>query len=227
MIPRARLTVAAIVAFGCSGAGQADRVRDTAQDHTAADRPRIVFLGTSLTAGLGVSPDSAYPARIQRRLDSLGMAFEVVNAGVSGETAAGGLRRADWILGDPFEMLVIELGANDGLRGTDPDSVQATLGALIALARSRSPDAAIVLAGMEAPPNLGARYTARFRSIFPALAAEYHVTLIPFLLDEVAGIDSLNQSDRMHPNEAGHRVVAETVWRTLAPLIGVVRRPRS
>lgn len=225
MIPRAPLTLAAILALACAGEREADTSRDSPHRQLAAERPRIVFLGTSLTAGLGVSPDSAYPALIQRRLDSLGAAFDVVNAGVSGETAAGGLRRAAWILGEPFEILVLELGANDGLRGAAPDSIRATLGELIALARSRAPEAAIVLAGMEAPPNLGTRYTASFRAIFPALAADYQVTLIPFLLDGVAAIDSLNQNDRIHPNEAGHRVVAERVWEALDPLVSARARP--
>jgi len=224
MIPRAPLTLAAILVLACGADREADTPRDTLPPRVSTERPRIVFLGTSLTAGLGVSPDSAFPALIQRRLDSLGAAFDVVNAGVSGETAAGGLRRAGWMLGQPFEILVVELGANDGLRGTEPDSIRGTLGELITLARSRAPEAAIVLAGMEAPPNLGTRYTASFRAIFPALAAQHEVTLIPFLLEGVAGIDSLNQSDRMHPNEAGHRVLAETVWRTLAPLVGATDR---
>jgi len=219
MIPRVPLAVATILAVACTGAEKAPE-REMAQAAPAGlDRPRIVFLGTSLTAGLGVLPDSAYPALIQRRLDSLRLDFEVVNAGVSGETAAGGLRRAAWLLEPPIAMIVIELGANDGLRGTDPDSVRATLGRLIDLARARVPGAGIVLAGMEAPPNLGPRYTARFRAIFPALAAEYRVVLIPFLLERVGGVDSLNQSDRIHPNPAGHRVIAETVWQTLAPLL--------
>ena len=219
MIPRAPWAAAAILACACGGDREVPASRDAVPPTTADSRSRIVFLGTSLTAGLGVSPDSAYPALIQRRVDSLGLPFEVVNAGVSGETAAGGLRRAGWILEAPFELLVIELGANDGLRGTDPDAVRRTLSQLIALARSREPEAAIVLAGMEAPPNLGATYTTQFREIYPALTAEHGVELIPFLLAGVAGVDSLNQSDRIHPNEAGHRVLAQTVWRALALLV--------
>jgi acyl-CoA thioesterase-1 len=212
-----QLAMAAIMALACGQEGgepapQRGRVTRTA-------RPRIVLLGTSLTAGLGVPPDSAYPAILQRRIDSLGVGWEVVNAGVSGETAAGGLRRAAWVFREPFAALVIELGANDGLRGTEPDSVRATLQALVDLAQRRAPEAAIVVAGMEAPPNLGPRYTSRFRAIFGDLAHVNGLALIPFLLDGVGGVDSLNQADRIHPNAAGHRVLAETVWKAVEPIV--------
>jgi acyl-CoA thioesterase-1 len=143
----------------------------------------------------------------------------VVNAGVSGESSAGALRRIDWVLRQPTVLLVLETGANDGLRGQSPDSLRANIQAMIDRIRTTSPSTRIVLAGMEAMPNLGAEYVRRFRAIFPALAAENHLTLIPFLLDGVAGVDSLNQQDGIHPNPAGARIVAATVWRTLEPLL--------
>jgi acyl-CoA thioesterase-1 len=186
---------------------------------SAVESPTIVFLGTSLTAGLGLDPDSAYPAVLQRKLDSAGLRYSVVNAGVSGESSAGTLRRIDWILRQPPAILVIESGANDALRGQEPDSIRANLQAMIDRTRARAQGARIILAGMEAMPNLGSRYVRKFRDIFPALARANHVELIPFLLAEVGGIDSLNQQDGIHPNEAGARVVADNVWKVLVPLL--------
>jgi acyl-CoA thioesterase-1 len=185
----------------------------------AAEAPTIVVLGTSLTAGFGLDPDSAYPAVLQRKLDSAGLQYRVVNAGVSGESSAGALRRIDWILRRPPAILVIETGANDALRGQDPDTIRANIQAMIDRTRARSPETLIILAGMEAMPNLGSRYVRRFRGIFPELARTNGVALIPFLLDGVAGIDSLNQQDGIHPNEAGAQVVAENVWKVLRPLV--------
>jgi acyl-CoA thioesterase-1 len=183
-------------------------------------RPReIVFLGTSLTAGLGLEASQAFPALIQRKLDVQHLPWRAVNAGVSGETSAGALRRLDWVLKDAPAILVLETGANDGLRGLDVDTTRANLEALVRRARAAVPGIRIVLAGMEAPPNLGARYTARFRAIFRQVAAREHLALIPFLLAGVGGVDSLNQGDGIHPNVAGERIVADNVWRVLAPLI--------
>jgi acyl-CoA thioesterase-1 len=179
-------------------------------------QPTIVFLGTSLTAGLGLDPDSAYPAVIQRKVDSAGLHFTVVNAGVSGESSAGALRRIDWLLQQPPAVLVIETGANDGLRGQSPDSVRANIQAMIDRVRAASPGTKLMLAGMEAAPNLGADYVTRFRAVFPALARANHLPLIPFLLQNVAGIDSLNQQDGIHPSPAGARIVADNVWRILS-----------
>ncbi len=181
--------------------------------------PTIVFLGTSLTAGLGLDPDSAYPALIQRKLDAAGLAYRVVNAGVSGESSAGALRRVDWILRQSPAVLVIETGANDGLRGQDPDSIRANIHGMIARVREKSPATTIALARMEAIPTLGATYVRRFRGIFPAVARAEGVALLPFILDGVAAIDSLNQQDGIHPNEAGARRVADNVWRGLRPLL--------
>jgi acyl-CoA thioesterase-1 len=189
------------------------------EGRSVAAIPAIVFLGTSLTAGLGLDPDSAYPALLQRKLDSAGLGYTVVNAGVSGESSAGALRRIDWILRQPPAILVIETGANDALRGQAPDSIRANIQAIIDRSRARAPETRVILAGMEAPPNLGRQYVDRFRAIFPTVARANRVDLIPFLLDGVGGIDSLNQQDGIHPNEAGTRRVADNVWKVLAPLL--------
>jgi len=184
-----------------------------------ADQPTVVFLGTSLTAGLGLDPDSAYPAVVQRLIDSAGRHFTVVNAGVSGESSAGALRRIDWILKSPPAVLVIETGANDGLRGQNPDSTRANIQAIIDRVRTTAPRTRIILAGMEAPPNLGLEYVRRFRTLFPDLARANHITLIPFLLYRVGGVDSLNQPDGIHPNAAGARIVAQNVWKVLEQVL--------
>jgi len=186
----------------------------------AAQPPAIVFLGTSLTAGYGLDPDAAFTTLIQRKLDSAGLGYRVVNAGVSGETSAGALQRIDWILRQSPAILVLETGANDGLRGQNPDSTRANIQALIDRVRARSPGTRILLAAMEAMPNLGAQYTGEFRAIYPALARKNDLTLIPFILAGVAGIDSLNQQDGIHPNETGERIVADNIWRVLR---GVLR----
>ncbi len=179
----------------------------------------VVFLGTSLTAGLGLDPGQAYPAVIQRRLDSLGLPWRAENAGVSGETSAGALARLDWVLASRPAILVVETGANDGLRGVDPDSTHANIEAIVRRARAAVPGIRIVLAGMAVPTNLGARYEARFRAIFPEVATRERIALIPFLLQGVGGVDSLNQADGIHPTPAGQRVVAENVWRVLGPMV--------
>jgi acyl-CoA thioesterase-1 len=180
----------------------------------------IVLLGTSLTAGLGLDASQAFPALIQRRLDSLRLPWRTENAGLSGETSAGALRRLDWVLKDAPAILVVETGANDGLRGLDVDTTRANLEAIVRRARSSEPGIRIVLAGMEAPPNLGSVYTTRFRAIFRDVAAREHLALIPFLLEGVGGVDSLNQGDGIHPNVKGERLVADNVWRVLGPMVG-------
>lgn len=178
-----------------------------------------MFLGTSLTAGLGLDPDQAYPALIQRKIDSAGLPFEAVNAGVSGETSAGARRRIDWILRQPVSVLVIETGANDGLRGLEVDSLRANIEAMIEDARRLSPPPAIVLLGMRAPPNMGFGYTRRFREVYADLAEEHDLPLVPFLLDGVAGLSSLNQADMIHPTAKGQQRMAELVWEILAPVL--------
>ena len=182
-------------------------------------RQKLLIVGTSLTAGLGLEPESAYPALLQRKLDSAGIAFKVVNAGYSGETSAGALRRIEWLLRDSASVVVIETGANDGLRGQDVDSTRATLRAIVRRVKAVLPDATVLLAQMESPPNLGERYTTAFRAMFPAVAREEGVILMPFLLDRVAGIPELNQGDGIHPNEKGSKLVAENVFRALLPVL--------
>ncbi|MDX1495274.1 MAG: arylesterase [Longimicrobiales bacterium] len=185
-----------------------------------SEGPRVVFLGTSLTAGMGLEGDEAgYVEVLDAMADSLGMPFQAVNAGVSGETSAGGLRRLDWVLREPMDVLVLELGANDGLRGQDPQALRSNLEAIIDGTRTRYPDARIVLAGMEAPPNLGPRYTEAFREVFPQVARDRDAVLVPFLLEGVAGVPKLNQEDRIHPTAEGHRRIARTVWPYLEPLL--------
>jgi len=179
----------------------------------------VVFLGTSLTAGYGLDEDEAYPARIQQKIDSAGLSYRVINAGVSGETSAGGLRRIDWLLRQPVAVLVIELGANDGLRGQDIDSMRMNLQRIIDSTRAQQPDARIVIAGMEAPPNMGRSFTDRFRRVFPEVARANDAALIPFLLDGVAAVPSLNQADGIHPTAEGQHIVAGNVWRVLGPML--------
>jgi acyl-CoA thioesterase-1 len=192
----------------------------------ASIRPSVVFLGTSLTAGLGVDPDQAYPALIQKKADSAGIAVTVVNRGNSGVTSAGTLATLDWILQAPPAVLVLETGANDGLRGQDPDSTRATIQAIIDRVRARDSTTRIVLVGMEAMPNLGKRYVQRFHDIYPELARRNHLLLVPFLLTGVAGVDSLNQGDGVHPTPRGHRIVAENVWRIIRPTLEAAARDR-
>jgi acyl-CoA thioesterase I len=182
-------------------------------DARAAETKTIVFLGDSLTAGFGVERSEAFPALMA------GLPFEVENAGLSGDTSAGGLRRIDWILQRPIDILVVELGANDGLRGLDLKSMKANLQAIIDKAKAKNPAVKIILAGMQVPPNLGAEYASGFQRVFSELARDNNAVLIPFLLEGVGGHRELNQADLIHPNPAGHRIVADLVWRTLEPIL--------
>lgn len=183
------------------------------------DRPTVLFFGDSLTAGYGLDETRAFPALVQAKIDSLGWAFEVINGGLSGETSAGGLRRVNWLLRRNIDVLVLALGGNDGLRGIPTSEMQRNLQGILDRARATYPDVQIILAGMEAPPNLGETYTTAFRAAFPTLAEKNRIPLIPFLLEGVGGVADLNQPDRIHPNAEGHRVVAETVWRVLKPIL--------
>jgi acyl-CoA thioesterase I len=216
---------ALLMMAGCKGQQQApDHNRTTAVasvDSTPAARQavRVVFIGTSLTAGLGLDPDSAYPARIQRKADSAGIPVQVVNAGVSGETSAGALRRIDWVLRQPADVVVLETGANDGLRALRVDSTRANIEAIVRRIKTALPSARVVLVQMEAPPNLGPRYTSEFRAMFPAVARAEGLVLAPFLLTDVAGIARLNQPDGIHPNDAGSRIVANNLWRIVEPTL--------
>ena len=180
---------------------------------------RLLFVGTSLTAGLGLEADSAYPQRFARMVDSAGLPYDVINAGVSGETSAGLLRRLDWLLRGPVDVLVLETGANDGLRGIPVASMRENIRVALTRARAAHPNAALYLVQMEAPPNLGPRYTDSFRQAFGEVAAETGATLLPFLLDGVAGNEELNQPDGIHPNAEGSRIVAERLWSQLSPAL--------
>jgi len=175
----------------------------------------ILFFGTSLTAGMGLDPNDAYPAVIQKKLDSLGLTYQVVNAGLSGETTASGINRIDWVLNQEVEIFVLELGANDGLRGIPLDETRKNLQAIIDRVRSKNPETKIILAGMQIPPNLGQEYTSEFRNIFPELAKENKLRLIPFLLEDVAGNPELNQQDGIHPTAKGQKILAGNVWEVL------------
>ena len=187
--------------------------------HAVAGRRTVLFVGTSLTAGFGVGADVGYPAVLQQMIDSAGLPYQVVNAGISGETSAGGLRRIDWSLQQPADVLVLELGANDGLRGLDPGELRSNLDAILARARATYPGIEIIIAGMQAPPNMGDDYGSRFRAVYAGLARKYDAALIPFLLEGVAADPRLNQADGIHPNAEGHRVLARTVWEVLEPVL--------
>lgn len=184
---------------------------------TSDDRPRIVAFGDSLTAGLGVEADESYPAQLQRRLDSLGYHYRVINAGVSGDTTAGGLRRVPWILNNKPELVILELGANDGLRGLPVDQTQSNLRRIIR--QLQEAGTTVVLAGMKLPPNYGQDYTARFEAIYPTIAKEYHLSLIPFFLEGVGGSSSLNQADGIHPTKEGYEIIVGQVLRVLRPVL--------
>ena len=225
--------LASTLTMACGGK---DTTRDTASTTKPASPPEspalvdsvpaagdgrrtILFLGTSLTAGLGLDPDSAYPQQIQRKIDANRLPYQVVNAGVSGETSAGLLRRLDWVLRQPAAVIVVETGANDGLRGQSVSSTRATIANVLSRIRREQPNASVLLVQMEAPPNLGQEYTSEFRAMFAELAREHGATLMPFLLAGVAGETRLNQADGIHPNNAGERIVADNVWRSLQPLL--------
>jgi acyl-CoA thioesterase-1 len=195
-----------------SGGGTAG---EPGQVHAA----RAVFIGTSLTAGFGLAEDAErFTDLLQAMADSAGIPILVVNAGLSGDTSAGGLRRLDWALRDGADVLFIELGANDGLRGQSVTALKANLDSMVVIARALVPDVRIVLAGMEVPPNLGARYATEFRNAFRDLASERDQGLVPFLLEGVGGIPAMNQSDRIHPNVVGHQHIARLLWPILEPV---------
>lgn len=183
----------------------------------AHTRPHIVAFGDSLTAGLGVQPDEAYPAQLQRQLDAHGYGYRVINAGVSGDTSAGGLRRVSWILNTKPELVILELGVNDGLRGLSVDETKSNLSQIIQ--RLQQAGATVILAGMKLPPNYGRDYTTRFEAIYPALAEEYRLPLIPFFLEGVGGSPTLNQADGIHPTKKGYELVVEHVLKVLNPLL--------
>ncbi len=204
----------------------ADSTTAAPSSTNAKEQGVILFVGTSLTAGLGLDPDQAFPAVVARRLDSLGGKenYEVVNAGVSGETSADLRRRVGWLLRRPARVIVIETGANDGLRGLSVDSMRANIQGILDSVRTRQPAARVILAGMEALPNMGPAYAVEFRRVVPELARRNGVTLLPFLLAGVAGVDTLNQADGIHPNPRGAEIVAANVLRVLRPLLDSLDR---
>jgi acyl-CoA thioesterase-1 len=181
----------------------------------------VVALGDSITAGLGVAADEAFPARLEARLRAEGYAYRVVNAGVSGDTTAGGLRRVDWALRSSPEVVIVALGANDGLRGQRPPAMRANLDEIVA--RLQAAGARVLLAGMRLPPNYGGEYTKEFEAVFPAVARGARITLMPFLLDGVAGVPRLNQADGIHPTAVGQQVIADHIWPYLRPLLKPVK----
>jgi len=216
------------VAVVCASCGQPEAIRTAheaepaaaspaAESPSSSSAPRIVFLGDSLTAGYGLAKGESVPSLIQKRLKDAGYPYEVVNAGVSGDTSAGGLNRLEWSLAGDVKVLVIELGANDGLRGLPVAGMKQNLTEIITRAQARN--IKVILTGMEAPPNFGPAYTSEFRGVYRQLAKEHDVVFVPFYLDGVAGIPNLNIADGIHPNAEGSRIVEKTIWAALEPLL--------
>jgi len=208
--------------FACQSEPAKNTVAPQAQTQeqpAPAAKKNIVFFGNSLTAAYQLSPEQGFTAILQRRIDSLGLAYTCVNAGLSGETTADGVNRIDWVLQQPVDIFVLELGGNDALRGLPVTESKKNLQAMLEKVKAKYPNSKLVVAGMLAPPNLGAAYTNAFRDMYPALAQKNNAVLIPFLLDGVGGIPELNLPDGIHPNVEGQKVVAETVWKILKPLL--------
>jgi len=223
------LVASVLLAAGCSSEetakspavppGQSGPEAAADSKASAENRPRILIIGDSITAGYGLSPDRAYPALLQSRIDSAGYRYEVVNAGLSGETTSGGARRIDWLLRGGADIVVVELGGNDGLRGIPPEVTEENLRSIIALVRERNGDAAVVLGGMRMPMNMGERYRSEFEAVFSKVAAETGVIFIPHILEGVGGVPELNQSDGIHPTAEGQRIIADNVWEYLEPVL--------
>jgi len=206
----------------CGNEDAASRKQTGADSGVAGNteaKKRIVFFGNSLTAGYGLSPDQAFPALIGAKIDSAGLPYMVVNAGVSGETSSGGNTRISWILRQPVDVFVLELGANDGLRGIPLSETIKSLQSIIDKVKATYPSAKLVLAGMQIPPNMGQKYSTEFRELYPALAQKNGMTLIPFLLEGVGGEVKLNQEDGIHPTEEGHQIVAANIWPVLQTIL--------
>jgi acyl-CoA thioesterase-1 len=215
------LLAPAVLALSCGSPADAPAPAATPPPSTVATAaaPVVLCLGTSLTAGLGVDPSEAWPARLQEKIDAAGLRYRVVNAGSSGETSAGARTRIDWLLRQPVHVLIIETGANDGLRGQDPAATRENIQAIVDRAKKQQPPPRLVIAGMQALPNYGADYAARFQAVYPELARANDAILVPFILDGVAGVPELNQPDGVHPTPEGHRRMAETVWKVLRPIL--------
>jgi acyl-CoA thioesterase-1 len=199
-----------------AGRNQTNTANDSA---TVAKKKTIIFFGNSLTAGYGLSPDQAFPAIIQKKIDSLGLPYQVINAGVSGETSSGGNTRIDWILQQPVDIFVLELGGNDGLRGIPLSETKKNLQDIINKVKVKNPQTKLLFAGMQIPPNMGQKYSTEFRTMFGELAKKNSMALIPFLLEGVGGEPQLNQADGIHPTTEGHRIVADNVWKELQKLL--------
>lgn len=215
----------AVVVFVSCGQNNESRENvktDTAalkNDTVAAKKKTIVFFGNSITAGYGLDLSEAFPARIQERLDSMNMPYKVVNAGVSGETSSGGRSRIDWILKQEVDIFVLELGGNDGLRGIPITETKKNLQTIIDKVKGKYPDAKIIITGMQIPPNMGKKYTTEFRSMYPDLAKQNNISIVPFILEGVGGNAELNLSDGIHPTAEGHRILANNVWNVLKGLL--------
>ncbi|WP_460914667.1 arylesterase [Spirosoma areae] len=199
--------------------GAAPSTQAAANPVETAKKQIVLFYGNSLTAGYGVEPSQAFPALIGQKIDAAGLTYQVVNAGLSGETTAGGKSRIGWVMRQPVAVFVLELGGNDGLRGLPLTATRQNLQAIMDTVRRKSPQATIVLAGMQIPPNMGTTYAAEFRTLFKELADRNKAILIPFLLEGVGGVPKLNQPDGIHPTPAGHKIVANTVWEILRPVL--------
>jgi len=212
-----------VIVFVISGWSLTCRADSPQHTRNSGQGKAIVFFGDSLTAGFGLDPIQAFPALIQEKIKERGWSFQVVNAGLSGETTAGGVRRIEWILQRPIDVFVLELGANDGLRGQPIEQAKQNLQVIIDKVRNKYPAARIVLAGMQIPANLGRAYVTQFRDLFPELAKKNQVPLIPFLLEGVGGVPSLNLPDGIHPTPAGQKIVAENVWKVLEPVLQELR----
>ncbi len=209
---------------GCTST--TEKPQDSSKTVEVKDKPltevknkSILFFGNSLVAAYGLDMEQGFPALIQQKIEALNLEYSVINAGLSGETSAGGLERVDWMLRNEVAIFFLELGANDGLRGLDPASTSKNLQGIIDKVKAKYPKCQIILAGMEAPPNLGSTYTTAFRNVFKALAKKNDLPIVPFLLEGVAGEANLNLADGIHPNEEGQKIVAENVWKILKPLL--------
>jgi len=224
---RGMLTVAAVLLFffSCNNNEKSSAVdsnktkRPTNDSAVEVKKKIIVFFGNSLTAGYGLSPSQAFPAVIQKKIDSLGLPYQVINAGVSGETSSGGKTRIDWILKQPVDIFVLELGANDGLRGIPLSATRKNLQDIVDKVIAKNPNTKLLFAGMQIPPNMGQTYTTEFRNIYTELAEKNKMILVPFLLEGVGGEPKFNQEDGIHPTAEGHRIVAENLWRSLQKML--------
>ncbi len=217
-----------LLIWACGGENTPQSTTSTAPQSTRAEKPQapkskvkhILFFGNSLTAAYGLDPSEGFEGLTQQKIEQMDLPYRTINAGLSGETTAGGNSRVDWILEQQaIDIFILELGGNDGLRGIDPKDSYKNLKSIIEKVKAKDENITIVLAGMEAPPNMGAAFTAEFRANYSRLAKEYDLALIPFLLDQVGGVAKLNQKDGIHPTAEGHKIVAETIWKVLGPLL--------